>query len=321
MCTQRCTLRPFESAGRRPQRKSPGAWPRGFIRYDAFFFEISVARDDRRVELVARAHDRPLDVARLGVERVAAGGATELIALVLEGGVIVLEADDPVAGDAEFPAGADGPAAGPVGLTARAGDRIHNRVGDRQTIVHAGVAALDVVQVVLIGEARATDDRRQHVRAPGEHVVTAAQCGIQGRAVVVEAGDRAFEAEHVVAGLPVVADLRAAHDARAALTEAVPRHEVAEQRGIRSVDPTLIGPGAADMAADIEARPVEQRLDIGRSLRVGPRGEIGSGSSTGRDERSGAGEGDYQLGTHGTPRVFDGRTLTDSSYSNLNQES
>src|SRR5213080_3010336 len=93
----------------------------------------SVAPDHRRVELVAGAHDGPLDVARLGIERVIARGAPELIGLAAEGRVIVLEADDPVAGDAVFPAGAHGPAIGPVGLAARTGRR-SDRIGHRQTV-------------------------------------------------------------------------------------------------------------------------------------------------------------------------------------------
>src|SRR3954466_3927351 len=111
-------------------------------------FTHSVAGDDRRVELVAGAHDGPLEVARLGVEAVIARGAAKLIGLAGEGCVIVLEADDPVAGGAVFPAGTAGPAIGPVGLTAGAGRRA-DRVGDRQTVVHAGIAALDVEQIIL----------------------------------------------------------------------------------------------------------------------------------------------------------------------------
>src|SRR4051794_15525410 len=262
----------------------------------------SVASDHRRVELVAGAHDGPLEVARLGIEAVIARGAAELIGLATESCVIVFEADDPVAGDAVFPAGTDGPAVGPMGLTARTGGRT-DRIGDRQTVVHAGIAALDVEQVVLHGEARATNDGGKHIGAPGEHVVTRAERGVQERALVVEARDRAFHTEHVVVGLPIVADLGAAQDAGVALTVALPRGQIAERRAGPVVDELLVGPCSADVTADIKAGPVEQRLRIGGRLRVA-RTEIGGGSGAGRNQSGRAGEGGNQLVTHSTPRVL-----------------
>ena len=130
-----------------------------------------------------------------------------------------------------------------------------------------------------------------------------AERGVHDRALVVEAGDRAFHAEHVVVGLPVVADLGAAHDAGAALTVALARRQIAERRAGPIVDELLVGPCATDVAADIEAGPVEQRLHIGRRLRVA-RTEIGGGSSAGRNQSGRAGEGGNQFVTHGTPRVL-----------------
>src|SRR3954466_781143 len=244
----------------------------------------SVAGDDRRVELVAGAHDGPLEVARLGIEAVIARGAAKLIGLAGEGCVVVFEADDPVAGDAVFPAGTDGPAVGPMGLTASTGGHA-DRIGDRQTVIHAGIAAFDVEQVVLHGEVRATNDGGKHIGAPGEHVVTRAERGVQERALVVEARDRAFHTEYVVVGLPVVADLGAAQDAGVALTVALPWGQIAERRAGPVVDELLVGPCAADVAADIEAGPVEQRLRIGRRLRVA-RTQNGGGRG-GRGKQSG----------------------------------
>src|SRR3954452_7552427 len=261
----------------------------------------SVAGDHRRVELVAGAHDGPLEVARLGIEAVIARGAAELIGLATESCVIVFEADDPVAGDAVFPTGTDGAAVGPMGLTARTGGHA-DRVGDRETVVHAGIAALDVEQVVLHGEARATNDGGKHIGAPGEHVVTRAERGVQERALVVEARDRAFHTEPVVVALPLVADLGAAQDAGVALTVALPRGQIAERRAGPVVDELLVGPcsadvtadinagpvvdqvfvglSSADVTADIKAGPVEQRRRIGGRLRVA-RTEIGGGSGAG----------------------------------------
>src|SRR5204863_2381981 len=104
--------------------------------------------------------------------------------------------------------------------------------------------------------------------------------GVQERTLVVEAGDRALHAEHVVVGLPIVADLGAAQDARVTLTVALARSQIAERRAGPVIGELLVGPCAADMAADIEAGPVEHRLHIGRRLRVA-RTEIGGGSSAG----------------------------------------
>src|SRR4029079_8293840 len=101
---------------------------------------------------------------------------------------------------------------------------------------------------------------------------------IEHRSAVVEAGDGAFETEHVVRGLPVVTHPPAAEDALSALTESLSGAQVTEQRRVRAVHPLLRGPRAADIAADIEARPVEQRFGEHRRLGV-PRAEIGSRSS------------------------------------------
>ena len=71
-----------------------------------------------------------------------------------------------------------------LGLTARARRRT-DRVDNRETIVHAGMAALDVEEVVLNGKAGAADDGREHVGAPGEHVVSGTERVIRERALVV----------------------------------------------------------------------------------------------------------------------------------------
>src|SRR5690242_4514484 len=100
--------------------------------------ECSVARDERSTELVAQADHSRLDIARLCIERVGARrSAGELIALPLESRVVIFNTDDPVLGDAVFPAGTDGPAIVPLRLPTRTRGR--DQIDDGQAVVHAGI--------------------------------------------------------------------------------------------------------------------------------------------------------------------------------------
>src|ERR1700694_1617342 len=89
---------------------SPEAWPR------------SIPRDQRAAEFIAEPGNRRLNIVRPRVERIyrRSGAAAELIALGLEGRIVVFEADNPVLGNSVFPARADGPAVVPLGSRARA---------------------------------------------------------------------------------------------------------------------------------------------------------------------------------------------------------
>jgi hypothetical protein len=104
------------------------------------YFSVSVLRDDRSAELVAQANHSRLDIAGLGIERVDGRSrcASELVALGLEGRVIVLEADDPVRGDAVFPAGADAPAVVPLRRRprTRSGRRARSLMGASRRSLH-----------------------------------------------------------------------------------------------------------------------------------------------------------------------------------------
>ena len=51
--------------------------------------------------------------------------------------------------------------------------------------------------------------------------------------------------------------------------EALAGIEVPERRGVGSVDPPLVGPSAANVTADIEAAPVEDRFNVGGALVYG----------------------------------------------------
>src|SRR4029079_14296441 len=168
----------------------------------------------RPVELVAQASHRRLNVTGFCREGVKAWRRTgELIVLVLEGRVVIFESDDPVPGDAVFPAGADGPAIVPLGLRTAAGQR--NRIDDRQAVVHAGIAALHVEQVVADAVTSPAGDGCHPVGAPAEPIVkSGTEDRVEQRSAVVEAGDGALETEHVVRSLPVVTHLPAAEDAR-----------------------------------------------------------------------------------------------------------
>ena len=73
--------------------------------------------------------------------------------------------------------------------------------------------------------------------------------------------------------------LRAAEDAGAVLAESLVWTEIPEQSGIRGIRPILIGPGTADMAADVEAGPVIGRVSQRRRLGVRKWREVRGGSS------------------------------------------
>src|SRR5436190_7707262 len=256
----------------------------------------SVARNQRPAELVAHASDHRLDIVRPRIEGVGARPDTaELIALLLEGRIVIFETDDPVLGDAVFPARANGPAVVPLGLRPRTGGRVRIGVDHRQMVVDAGVSALRIEQIVGHGVADAARHRRHPVGAPAEAIVEAEpEHVVDDGAAVVEAGDRALKTEHPVAGLPVVADLAAAEDTRAALAETLARREIAEEGGVGGVDPFLVRRGAAEMTADIEAGPVIDRLDIGRRLAVRPRAKIRSRRSA-HAQRRGDGQSSNQF--------------------------
>src|SRR4029079_14420702 len=233
----------------------------------------------RPVELVAQASHRRLNVTGFCREGVKAWRRTgELIVLVLEGRVVIFESDDPVPGDAVLPAGADGPAVVPLGLRTATGQ--WDRIDDRQAVVHAGIAALHVEQVVADGVTSPAGDGRHRVGAPAELVVSRdTEDRVEQRSAGVEAGDGALETEHEVRGLPVITQLPAAEDARSVLAESLAGVQVRAPRRVRAVHPLLRGPRTAYIAADIEACPVEERFGEHRRLGVGSRAEIGSRTS------------------------------------------
>ena len=175
-------------------------------------------------------------------------------------------------------------------------------VTDRR-LFHAGVAALRVEQIVIHGDTSPARDRRHPVGAPAELIVAGTKHGVAHGTLVIETRDRALEAEHKIVGLPIVTYLAAAEDARIALTETLAGREVAERRGVGGVDPPLVGPGAANVAADIEAAPVEDRFNVGRRLGVRPRAEIGGRRRAHPERRSEGQRGNQFRMRHSAPHV------------------
>src|SRR6476620_9015661 len=258
----------------------------GLPHSELFVFR-SVPRDDRAAELVAQTDHGRLNVAGLGIEAVdgRSGRASELVALGLELRIIVLESDDPVRGDAVFPAGADGPAVVPLRRRSRTDVRSH-RIGDRHAVVHASVAALDIKQVVVDRDTGTAGNRRHPVGTPAEPVIkSGAEDGVEHGAAVIEARNGALEAEHEVAGLPVVACMATTENARSALAEAFAWVEIAERGSVSDVDPLLAGPGATDVTADIDTAPIVNGYDRCRRLGIRPRRQIGGRSGHGTHQK------------------------------------
>ena len=83
------------------------------------------------------------------------------------------------------------------------------------------------------------------------------------RSAVVETGDGALKTEHKVVGLPVVAHLAAAKNARSALAETLRRDEVAEPVVFAVFTHCWFVVDAADMAADIEAAQLKTARTAG----------------------------------------------------------
>src|SRR5665213_155384 len=171
--------------------------------------EKSVPAYERPAEFVADPGNDRLDIARLGVKAVRAEQRTKLIALALESGVIVLDAGNPVLGNAVFPAGADRPAVVPLVVGTRTGER-QNGIDDGEVAADPGITALGIEQAVADGIADAAGNGRHPVAAPAEHIVLRAERGVEQGAPVIHCRRRALETEHEIAGLPVVTDLAAA---------------------------------------------------------------------------------------------------------------
>jgi hypothetical protein len=200
-------------------------------------------------------------------ERHQPGRADE--AAVAEIIVHVLGLGRPVWGEHVFRAGADGVAMA-VGVIEHERGR-HAGNGQGFAVVGMGVAALDVEQARAPGIADPAGDRGQ-------------------RALVVVVDDAAREDRmHVIAAEPAVLALDADEPARCELPVAAGLH-AAEQAGVgvaerEAAKIVAAGERAADMAADIEAGPVEDRRGIGRRVVV-----MGAGAEIGAERRRGSAE-------------------------------
>src|SRR5207248_4211196 len=156
----------------------------------------SVPCDDRATEFVAQPGNGRLHVAGLRVKAVhSSGRSAELVARGLEGRVVVFDADNPVLGKSVFPARANRPAVVPFGTGPRA-DEWRNDVDNGQVAVYAGIAALEVEQIVVERDAGASRDGRHQIGPPTELIIPSkAKYGVEQAAVVVHPRDRAFKAE------------------------------------------------------------------------------------------------------------------------------
>ena len=183
--------------------------------------------------------------------------------------VLVFDLGRPVLREHVFEAGADG-----VAIVMAAVERVglrHAAERHRLVVVGVGIAALHVEQSRTPSVADAAGDRTKATlvvgidRAVREHDAV----------VVAEPAVLAFDTDDPVGSeLVVGAALQAAEEAAAAV--------VVERAG----EAVVAAEFTADMAADIEAGPIVDRRDIGRSLGVvrRARSEIGGKCWHGRAE-------------------------------------
>src|SRR4029077_7052836 len=200
--------------------------------------------------------DRMLVVPQTATEELGGSGGESGVAEIV---VLVLAFDGPVRREHVFETGADGPAVAMIGI----GREGHRRAADTDTdIVSAapGVAALGIEQGRTKSVSETSGDRAKlvgicgHQSAAGEkHAVVA----VAGEPAVLRLG-----AEHpVVRELVVEPALHAADESRVAALQVVGASEL-----------------SADVATDVEARPVVDNLGyrINRRLRVGPLRKVGA---------------------------------------------
>src|SRR5258708_38924524 len=91
-------------------------------------------------------------------------------------------------------------------------------------IVHAGISAFGIEQIVRHGVADPTRDGRHPVAAPTELIIQSnAEGSVEYGAAIIHRRSSALYTEQVVAGLPVVAHLTTAKYARSPLAETLAR--------------------------------------------------------------------------------------------------
>src|SRR6266702_7254364 len=147
-------------------------------------------------------------------------------------------------------------------------------------IVHAGISAFSIEQIVRHGVADPTRDGRHPIALPTELIIQSnAESSVEYGAAIIHRRSSSLKTEQAVAGLPVVAHLTTAKYARSPLAKALARIKIAKRSRTRCVRPTLAGRGPADVTAHVEARPVVKRINKGWRLGVGPCPQIRGRSS------------------------------------------
>src|SRR5436190_2805697 len=243
-----------------------------------------VPGDDRAAEAVVEAGGDHVDILMDGFaarERARNDRRGQDEVAVTHEEVIVFDRNRPVRGKAVFEADTDSAAPACFG---RAIEH-ETGVGGHAGVVVAGRrdATLHVAEDVVPGVANLAGDHAEGIdlRAVGDVAEGEAEVGTGEVGPVA----LAFKTEHPVAGLPAIADLTA--DGAAACGVAAFMESRSNHGANVVVDvPALVGPAAAAVHADVEARPVVGREDRCRRLAViGTGPEVGGGSSAGEQHR------------------------------------
>jgi hypothetical protein len=226
-------------------------------------FQRSVSGGNRcaPVEEIIDTNFHHLDIAIVGGERIACkerGPGRNDESPVAQSEIVVFELHRPIVRERIFEASAYQPTAGAVaavGETERtAGERHACRgVGDGEVVVADPAAAdLAVEQPVVDRPAEAGSQCRDPAIVVGDHNVPNARN--EDTSAIVVVGDPVevpFAADDELADLVIAADLPAADECAVMI--------VVEVRQEERVRPAIVGPGTADVGADIESSPTEHR--------------------------------------------------------------
>src|SRR5215204_5129347 len=242
--------------------KSPGR-RRGFELLNLIRLGRSVSGDHRAAEAIADTRTHGVEH-RIMFVREAGERDSRVVPEGAEIGVAILKTSRPVGCEAVFPARADGPA----GAGGR--DGLKQSVRKHVGVVHIrpGRTAGHVEQRIVESYTEATADRGLSV----DPEVRAVEVCQAITALYVRAFKVAFETEHKLANLPIVANVTTAHEAIG--VEALDEARGDARRG-DELTAAVITPGVADLRTDVEAGPVVKRGYRRGCLGVRPGGQIG----------------------------------------------
>ena len=233
------------------------------------------------VEQVVDTNFHHLDIAVAGGERIAGkerGRGRNGESPVAQPEIVVLELQRQMRRKRPFGASADQPAAGGVAAVGEVGEgpagdrRARRQVGDGQVVVvDPAAAGLAVHQPLIDGIAEAGRHCRDQATVVAD--LNGSNARNENPKAVVAAGPVKvpFAADDEVADLVIAADLPAAQECAVAAV-------VVEVRQEARFRPVVVGPGAADVGADVESGPTQhgqhrrgQRRPDGQIRRPGDR--------------------------------------------------